>query len=195
MKEKTHTHENYFTEAYSSPMNGGDILCLAEQRRLICGSYCHQYGVLIRLAIFSGLSMSELLGLQWSDLDPECHGLHVRYTFGTGDDGYELHSKSATRFVPLPSSLFKELADWHEDQQNTLVQYQLISHSNSVAATLKGYQIVPWLMEYYFNQMLQFCGIPKYSFSILRDSFTRNSVEEKQSLERLCRLLDDSYTK
>lgn len=193
MNQKAFTKENSIA---NPSMSSGklDVLSLTDQQKLVCGSYCHQYGVLIRVAIFSGISMSELLGLQWSDLDPDHHKLHIRHTFGTGDDGYELRSKSSTRSVSLPSYLFKELADWYEDQQNTLVQYQLVSHSNSVAATLKGYQIVPWLMEYYFDQLLQFCSIPKYSFSILHDSFARNSIEEQQSLARLCRLQDDSYT-
>ncbi|MBQ8230917.1 MAG: hypothetical protein IJZ34_03155, partial [Lachnospiraceae bacterium] len=112
-----------------------------------------------------------------------------------GDGGYELRNKSASRFVPLPSYLFEELSDWYEYQQNTLVQYQLISHSNSVAATLKGYQIVPWLMEYFFHQMLQFCSLSKCSFSILCDSYARNTVEEGEYLEQLCNRLVAPYAK
>lgn len=192
MNKKAFIQENPITSS-SIPSSKVDVLSLAEQHQLICGSYCHQYGILVRLAIFSGLNISELLGLQWADLDPDRQGLHIRHTFGTGDGGYELRNKSASRFVPLPSYLFKELSDWYEDQQNTLVQYQLISHSNSVAATLKGYQIVPWLMEYFFHQILQFCNLPKSSFSILRNTFACNAIKQGMKPERLCSLLGDPF--
>lgn len=185
--------ENPIASSSTVPFSKIDVLSLAEQRQLISGSYCHQYGILIRLAILSGLSMSELLGLQWSDLDPECHGLHVRHTFDTGNNGYELRSKSAPRFVSLPSYLFKELANWYDDQQNTLVRYQLHSHSNSIAATCKGHQIVPWLMEYFFHQILQFCNLPKSSFSILRNTFACNAIKQGMKPERLCSLLGDPF--
>lgn len=38
------------------------VLTSEEQRNLIRGSYCHQYGILFRLAMFTGLKTNELLG-------------------------------------------------------------------------------------------------------------------------------------
>lgn len=175
------TENNFSTESSIAnytprPFPKPEVLSPAEQRILITCSYFHQYGILVRLALFSGLSMSDLLGIQWADLDLENKGLCVQHTLDNFNKVCESFGDSP-RFVPLPSFIFKELADWYEDQQDTLIQYQLVSHSNSVAATTKGYQIPPWLMEYFFSQLLQFCKLPKYSFSVLRNTFEHNAAE------------------
>ena len=104
-----------------------DVLSLKELCVLVSNSYLHVYGILIRLAIFYDLSIPELLGLQWSDLDMEKQGLHIRYTYNSGARGYELRKKSEIRFVHLPSWFFKELADLHEEQLNTLVHTVTLS--------------------------------------------------------------------
>ena len=196
MKEKTHTHENDFTEPHASPMNRKVILSMAEWRRLIDGSYCHQYGVLIRLAHFSGLRVSELLGLQWSDLDFDNYGLRIQHQYVSGSDGkgYRI-AQTAPRFVPVPIFLLGELAELHEAQRNTLAMYNLTAHSNSVAITLKGHQMPDWILEYYFKQILQFCGLPDYSLSVLRDTFAVNAIMQGMDVETLSEIMGEPHVK
>lgn len=196
MKDKMNSHKNCSTDSRTSLVAGHDVLCLAEQRRLVCGSYCHQYGVLIRLALFAGLRVPELLGLQWYDLDMNNCGLCVQHQYLSCSNGSGLHITQTTpRFVPIPASLFKELAELHEAQRNTLSMYNLTAHSNSVAATLKGYQMPDWMLEYFFKQILQFCGLPDYSLGILRDTFAVNSIMQGMDVETLSGIMGESNIK
>jgi len=196
MKEKTHTHENDYTEPHASPMNRKVILSMAEWRRLIDGSYCHQYGVLIRLAHFSGLRVSELLGLQWHDLDFDNCGLRILHQYVSGSDGkgYRI-TQTAPRFVPIPRLLLKELAELHDEQTRTLAMYNLTARSNSVAITLKGYQMPEWILEYYFKQILRFCGLPDYSLGILRDTFAVNAIILGMDMEMLSSIMGEPHVK
>lgn len=196
MKEKTHTHENDFIKPRTSPVAGHDVLCLAEQRRLIRGSYCHQYGVLIRLALLAGLRVSELLGLQWYDLDFKHCGLRIQHEYAYGYDGKGFRiMQTVPRFVPIPIFLFEELAELHDAQRNTLAMYNLTARSNSVASTLKGYHIPDWIMEYYFKQILQFCGLPDYSLSVLRDTFAVNAIMQGMDVETLSGIMGEPNVK
>ncbi len=193
MKEKVHAYENDFTKPRTSPMAGHDVLCLAEQRRLIRGSYCHQYGVLIRLVLFAGLRVSELLGLQWNDLDFNNCGLHIQHKYTCGYDGKGLRITQITpRFIIIPASLLKELAELHDEQTRTLAMYNLTARSNSVAITLKGHPMPDWILEYYFKQILQFCGLPDYSLSVLRDTFAVNAIMQGMDVETLSSIMDES---
>lgn len=45
------------------------ILKRDEQAALIRGSYGHRYGVFVRLTLFTGIRLGELLGLKWEDVD------------------------------------------------------------------------------------------------------------------------------
>lgn len=57
-----------------------EILTRDEQAQLIRASYQHRYSVFIRLVLFTGLRLGELLGLRWEDLDMKANLLHIRRT-------------------------------------------------------------------------------------------------------------------
>lgn len=125
--------------------------------------------------------------MQWYDLDFNNCGLRVQHRYVSGCDGrgYRI-TQTAPRFVPIPIFLLEELAELRDAQRNTLAMYNLTARSNSVAATLKGYQIPDWILEYYFRQILQFCGLPDYSLGILRDTFAVNAIMQGMDTETLC---------
>ena len=56
------------------------ILTRDEQFALMNASYSHRYGVFVRLVLFTGLRLGELLGLMWQDIDFAGGLLHVRRT-------------------------------------------------------------------------------------------------------------------
>ena len=56
------------------------ILTRDEQDRLMRCSYQYRYGVFVRLVLFTGLRLGELLGLRWEDVDAVSGILHVRRT-------------------------------------------------------------------------------------------------------------------
>lgn len=51
----------------------------------------------------------------------------------------------------------------------------------------------PWLIEFFFSQLLRFCKLPEYSFSILRNTFAYRVIECGTEPNVLRRILDDPY--
>lgn len=192
MKENMYTNENNFTESIASPANERDVLSLTEQRQLIRGSYCHQYGTLIRLMLQAGLRVPELLGLQWDDLDIDhcCLRIRHQYLYCSESGGFRIISITP-HDVPVPAALLKELAELRDEQRNTLAMYNLPAQCNSVATTLKGHQMPDWILDYYFKQILRFCGLPNYSLGILRETFAANAIVQGMDMETLSGILGE----
>ena len=97
--------------------------------------------------------------------------IHIRYESCDDGPAYNLYPASTPRSISLPSYLFGELADLYEAQRDTMAKYQLEAQTNAVASTVKGFHIPPWLLEFFFTQLLAVCKLPKYSFSILCDTW------------------------
>ena len=66
---------------------------------------------MIEMAVTTGLRQSELLGLQWGDIDWQSSRLHVRRALREGRF-YETKSRHAHRIVELPASLLHALKIW-----------------------------------------------------------------------------------
>ena len=71
-------NQNQSVNVNTHPITELTILSHEEQRRLIQGSYQHQYGFFIRLAMFTGLRAEELLGLRWDDVGEYSSRLRIR---------------------------------------------------------------------------------------------------------------------
>jgi integrase len=70
----------------------------------------YDYTPLLRLAIFTGLRLGELLGLQWQDLDLPEDALYVRRQWTRLREYAPPKTTAAVRRIPLPPELTKELA-------------------------------------------------------------------------------------
>ena len=57
-----------------------EILTRDEQASLLRATYRHRYGVFVRLVLFTGIRMGELLGLRWEDIDVQSGLMHIRRT-------------------------------------------------------------------------------------------------------------------
>lgn len=159
--------------------NSAKIMTPEEQRNLIRGSYCHQYGILFRLAMFTGLKTNELLGLQWDDVDFYGRRLCVRHVLAVDSNGLGIRFSRFPRYVPLPPHMFKELMDWRDE--TAVPAKSIISNHNqcnSVASTITGYQIDPSMLEYFYQQILDFCGISDLAFSDLQQIFAAGFLEQ-----------------
>lgn len=153
--------------------NSAKTLTPEEQRNILHGSYCHRYGILFRLHLLAGLKTNELLGLQWDDVDFYGRQLCVRHVLAAGSDGLGIRFSRFPRYVPLPLHIFKELMDWREEM--AVPAKSVIPHHrqcNSVAASITGYQIDPTILEYFYQQILDFCGITGLTFSDIQASFS-----------------------
>lgn len=108
------------------------ILTRDEQARLMQCSYQHRYGVFVRLVLFTGLRLGELLGLRWEDIDFRAGILHVRRTLNRlnkmkrplqpGEPTTEIviqtpKSQNSIRAIPLLPVVLQELQGWQYVQQ------------------------------------------------------------------------------
>ena len=83
----------------------------AEDVQLVLDAADSQWRLVIKMAIYTGLRESELMGLKWSDIDLQAGDVQVSrsYRLGQFDD---TKTKSSWRRVPIPGSLLTELKTW-----------------------------------------------------------------------------------
>ena len=113
-----------------------EILTRDEQLRLFQASYQHRYGVFIRLVLFTGLRLGELLGLRWEDLDVQSSMLHIRRTLNRlnkidrpaspGENTTEIviqtpKTQNSIRSIPLLPAVIQDLMNWRTVQKNDQV--------------------------------------------------------------------------
>jgi len=70
----------------------------------------YDYSPLLRVAIFTGLRLGELLGLQWQDVDLGEGLLHVRRQYTRLGEYASPKTRAAVREIPLSEEMTKQLA-------------------------------------------------------------------------------------
>lgn len=146
----------------------------------------YKLGVLI--ALYMGLRIGELCGLQWDDIKDDC--ITVRRTVqrlkkehGTGT---ELHigtpkTASSARVVPIPSFL-----------QPLIEGFRGSSDSQYLLATQAQELPEPRTMQYRFKVYLKEAGIEPANFHALRHTFATRCVECGFEIKSLSEVLGHS---
>ena len=108
------------------------ILNRDDQTALIRGSYYHRYGVFVRLTLFTGIRLGELLGLRWEDVDIRGNMLHIRRSLNRlnkmqnptdpTENTTEIvigtpKSQNSVRSNPLLDGMLQELLGWKTVQE------------------------------------------------------------------------------
>jgi integrase len=70
----------------------------------------YDYAPLIRTAVYTGLRLGELLGLQWHDMDLEDGALHVRRQWTRSNEYGPTKTPAGVRRLPLPKELVQFFA-------------------------------------------------------------------------------------
>lgn len=176
-----------------SPMTEMIILSHEEQRKLIHASYQHQYGVFIRLAMFTGLSTEELLGLCWDDVDEYGSRLRIRRIHNISGTEPVMMQCHAPRFVPLLPYVLNDLLEWREIQRHANVSIPpMYVYHLPVTLTLEGQpSTMESLLEVY-SQILAVSGVGNYPFHILRNTFAIRCLEQGMHPQTLSVILGDS---
>ena len=109
-----------------------EVLTRDEQATLIRGSYNHRYGVFVRLTLFTGVRLGELLGLKWEDVDVKGGMIHIRRTLSClnkmkrpdnpDENTTEIvigtpKSQNSVRSIPVISGMMQELIGWRNVQE------------------------------------------------------------------------------
>jgi integrase len=109
-------------------------------------------------AIFTGMRMSELRGLCWSNVDLDAGTIHVRQRADGWNKIGPPKSDAGARDIPLPPLVI-----------NTLRQWKLQCRSNEIVfPTVTGKIMRPSTVDKCWRQLLRKCGMPAYGFHMLR---------------------------
>lgn len=139
-------------------------LFLAAARR-----HC-EYWLLFKVAIWTGMRIGEVLGLQWADIDWTRRLIQVQRSLGyNAKDGlhFELpKTVSGRRAIAMPAGILKELRSWREQQirdMNPLLQSTLIFCQPD------GSPHFPTVIsDYHFHRIAHLAGVPPIRFHDLR---------------------------
>lgn len=171
-----------------------EILTRDEQAQLIHASYQHRYGVFVRLTLFTGLRLGELLGLRWEDIDFQMGLLHVRRTLNRLNKKerpstlkenkteiviQEPKTENSIRSIPLLPSVVQDLIGWRSVQANDRIaakeQYR---DSGMLVTNQYGGYIEPRTFKDYYNQILEIGGMRHFTFHALRHTFASRAMEQ-----------------
>lgn len=182
-----------------------EILTRDEQVRLMQGSYQHRYGIFVRLVLFTGIRLGELLGLKWEDVDFASSNLHIRRTLNRlnkinhseHDNGYSTEiviqapkSQNSLRTIPLLPAVVSDLQSWAEIQkQDKLNSNGNYTESGFIVTNQFGGFIEPRTFKDYYNQILKISGLRHFTFHALRHTFASRAMEQGMDAKTLSMIL------
>lgn len=181
------------------------ILTRDEQNRLIRASYQHRYGVFIRLTLFTGLRIGELLGLRWEDVDANGRLLYVRRTLNRlnktarplnpNEPTTEIviqtpKSRNSERSIPLLPQVLQDLQAWRSVQltDRNAASDGYVDSGMIVTNPLGGY-VEPRTFKDSYNNILAMAGLPHFTFHALRHTFASRAMEQGMDPKTLSAIL------
>lgn len=181
------------------------ILTRDEQAQLMHGSYQHRYGVFVRLVLFTGLRLGELLGLRWEDVDFRSGVIHIRRTLSRLNKKdrpvdpkankteiviQEPKSQNSIRSVPLLPAVVTELQNWAAVQkQDQIKAGDNYVSSGYIVTNPNGGFIEPRTFKDYYNQILEISGLRHFTFHALRHTFASRAMEQGMDAKTLSVIL------
>ena len=168
--------------------------CTLEKYLIKNGRDPKAFGIL--LALYTGLRIGELCALRWQDVDLNNRVLYVRHTllrlhdYSGGENKTKLvmdtpKTESSRREIPLTSFLYDELTKLYGRGKN--------SDTFLVSGSEKPQE--PRAYLYYYKKQLSSCGLPPYTFHILRHTFATRCVEAGIDIKTLSEILGHSSIK
>lgn len=141
----------------------------------------------ILLSLYTGLRISEVCALKWSDIDLQNNILHVRSTVARVKDSENGHAtrlvidtpktKSSRRDIPIAKHLSEMLRSLFEKRR-----------SEYVISENEGF-VSPRTFEYRFHRVVEKSGLRQFNYHTLRHTFATRCVELGVDVKTLSEIL------
>jgi integrase len=159
----------------------GNILAPGEIKRLLDAMPDGVYRMIVQTAAFTGARQSELIALQWGDVDWNSRQVHVRRAWREGRITLP-KTRNSTRRIDLPEFLVNELKAWKlrcpKSELDLVFPNEVgrpLSHSN--------------LLSRGFYPALRRAGLRRVRFHDLRHSYASMMLASGADVVRVSRLL------
>lgn len=140
------------------------------------------YQIFMWIGYYTGFRASEILALEWSDIDFDNCSIHVwrRQEHGTNTFTERMKTRSSAATVPMCEPLKQILKEWHKENQNGLlicsrngapILYQTISNNLKAAAKKTGIDFHCHMLRHTFITNVMRSGAdPKTAAQLARHS-------------------------
>lgn len=143
----------------------------------------YDYSPPIRIALYTGLRLGELLGLQWQDIDLEESVLHVHRQWTRTGEYAEPKTKAGVRRIPLSSELVSFLTALKLRSHHSRDDHPVFAARNGEPLTHRN------VTRRGFEAAAKKAGIDGVSFHSMRHAFASRMIDRGLASTVLARLM------
>jgi integrase len=139
-------------------------------RILVVADQAPPYGVMIRLTLWTGMRLGEVLGLRWQDLDLEAGQLRISQTYGNDGKFRAPKTERSRRTLSIDPEIVTVLREHRRQQTEHYLETGLRGEHDLVFADPLGEPVPQYRVNYAWRSVCTKAGVPGVRFHDLRHS-------------------------